>query len=94
MLRQAQDPTPSRQVDVVAFVLMRVRNKHPSGPPSSVSPSASGVRGAASGGDARSSSGDASCYVDIPPLVSDGASVSDLDQLTHLNLTSVIQVRQ
>ena len=73
-----------RQVDVVDFVLMRVRNKHPSG--------ASSVRGAASSGDVGGSSGDdASFRVDIAPAAADGASMSDLEQLTYLNLTGVIK---
>ena len=75
-----------RQVDVVDFVLMRVRNKHPSGSPAPASQGASGVRGTAGSGD------DASFRVDIAPAAADGASMSDLEQLTYLNLTGVIKV--
>ena len=82
-----------RQVDVVDFVLMRVRNKHPSGSPAPASQGASSLRGASSSGDVGgSSSDDASFRVDIAPAAADGASMSDLEQLTYLNLTGVIKV--
>ena len=82
-----------RQVDVVDFVLMRVRNKHPSGSLAPASQGASGVCGAAGSGDAGASSGDdASFRVDIAPAAAGGASMSDLEQLTYLNLTGVIKV--
>ena len=82
-----------RQVDVVDFVLMRVRNKHPSDSPAPASQGASSVRGAASSSDVGGSSGDdASFRVDIAPAAADGASMSDLEQLTYLNLTGVIKV--
>jgi hypothetical protein len=83
-----------RHVDVVDFVLMRVRNRHSSGSPASASQGASRVREAASRGDVRGSSGDdASFRVDIAPAAADGASMSDLEQLTYLNLTGVIKVK-
>ena len=81
-----------RQVDVVDFVLMRVRNKHPSGSPAPASQGASGVHGAAGSGGAGASD-DASFRVDIAPAAADGASMSDLEQLTYLNLTGVIKVK-
>ena len=82
-----------RQVDVVDFVMMRVRNKYPSGSPAPASQGASSVRGAASSGDVGGSSGDdASFRVDIAPAAADSASMSDLEQLTYLNLTGVIKV--